>query len=349
MAKQRPKSRIYTIKFFPYRQELGKIYHRQTIGHQMYSRDGRYRFVIGDEPCEPDFLVVQGKGLREPGTFHVAPENTIMMATEPATVLVYPQSYIDQFGMINTCQEHTLHPHVVYGPAILPWFVGFTERDGKCSYTIDREYMELMPLPQKEKLISVITSNKAFTQGHLDRIRFVKKLKDHFGDRLDVFGRGYNTFDDKWDVLAPYRYHIAIENTSQRFYWTEKISDCYLAGAYPFYYGCTNLGDYFPSDSFTPIDLHDADAAIATIERQIAADAFSASSAALSEARQRVLNVYDLFEYTARLCDQLNPDAEKKEVTLKPCRSISNIHNLYNYTVKHNLFKLKMKLSRDKL
>ena len=131
--------------------------------------------------------------------------------------------------------------------------------------------------PEKKKLISVITSNKAFTQGHIDRIRFVSKLKEHFGDQIDVFGRGYNTFGDKWDVLADYKYHIVIENSSQTYYWTEKLSDCFLAETYPFYYGCTNIADYFPSDAYTPIDISNPDEAIKIIDKAIKADAYGKS------------------------------------------------------------------------
>lgn len=330
---------MYKVRFIPYRPELGAIYHRQTVGHRLISRDGRYQFFVDEDVRDPDFLVVQGKGLREAATYHVAPENTIFMATEPRSVLVYPQKYLRQFGQVCTCQEHTRHPHVHYGPAILPWFVGYTEKEGVCQYTLDRDALESTPAPRKEKLMSVITSNKAFTRGHIDRIRFVAHLKEHFGDQVDVFGRGFRPFGDKWDVLAPYRYHIAIENSSQSYYWTEKLADCYLCETYPIYYGCTNISDYFSTDAFTPIDIRNAGEAIRVIEKVIASDRFDTARDALSVAKRRVLNEYDLFEYTARLCDSLHPDAEKKDVTLRPCRSVDDWHNLFNYTVRNNYYK----------
>ena len=337
------------VRLIPYRAELGTIYHRQSKGHQLVSLDGRYQFFVEEDIDDPDFVVVQGKGLRQTQMFHVAPQNTIMLATEPKSVLVYPKRYLRQFGMVCTCQEGTKHPNVHYGLAVLPWFVAYTEKEGKCAYTLDYDQLKAAPTPPKEKLISVITSNKAFTRGHLDRIHFVEALKAHFGDRLDVFGRGFRPFDDKWDVLAPYRYHIAIENSSQRYYWTEKISDSFLTETYPFYYGCTHLEDYFPQEAFTPIDIHDAPRAIATIEAALASDRYEAAKAALTEAKRRVLDEYNIFEYVVRLCDRLDPNAPRQEVTLRPCRSSNDWHNLYNYTIGHNLFKLKMKLTGNKL
>ena len=75
------------------------------------------------------------------------------------------------------------------------------------------------------------------------------RLREHFGDRLDVFGRGINDFADKEEALAPYRYHISLENSSDKDYWTEKISDPLLTLTYPIYHGCENLEDYLPGDA----------------------------------------------------------------------------------------------------
>ena len=43
----------------------------------------------------------------------------------------------------------------------------------------------------------MISSNKAFTDGHRQRLKFVEALKEHFGENIDVFGRGINSFADK--------------------------------------------------------------------------------------------------------------------------------------------------------
>ncbi len=309
----------------------------------MISLDGRYRFLVGEDVKEADFWVVQGKGVREGETCHVAPENTIVLTTEPQSVLVYPDKYLKQFGLVCTCQEGTRHPNLHLGPAILPWFIGFDERrenDDDFSATLDYEALKAMH-PEKKKLISVITSNKAFTQGHIDRIRFVSKLKEHFGDQIDVFGRGYNTFGDKWDVLADYKYHIVIENSSQTYYWTEKLSDCFLAETYPFYYGCTNIADYFPSDAYTPIDISNPDEAIKIIDKAIKADAYSKSMATLHECKRLCMDKYNMFEYIASLCDSMDPSLQKKDVTIMPCKSSDNLINLWHYTVTRSYYKLK--------
>ena len=335
-----------TIKFTPYRKSLGTIYERQTKDKSLISLDNRYKFLLDDNVEEADFWIVQGKGVRRPTTCYVAPQNTIMLTTEPRSVLVYPQKYLQQFGMVCTCQEQTRHPNIHFGPAILPWFVGFQEYDnGTCDYSLDYDMLHKPSTSKdKTKLISVITSNKAFTRGHLNRIKFVEKLKEHYGDQIDIFGRGFHDFQDKWDVLRPYKYHIAIENSSQRYYWTEKISDCYLAETFPFYYGCTNLSDYFPKTSFIPIDIQQPEMAIATIDAAIAAKRYEQSVDILADCKLKVLDEYNMFEYAARLCDTLDTNAPKQIVTINPCRSGSNLENLINYNIKRNYYKMLTKM-----
>jgi hypothetical protein len=50
--------------------------------------------------------------------------------------------------------------------------------------------------------------------------------------------------DDK-TPLYDSQFHIAIENTSIKDYFTEKILDCFKTKTVPIYFGCTNIGDYF--------------------------------------------------------------------------------------------------------
>lgn len=340
------KGRMLKVKLIPYRKAEGSICARQTKGHSLTSLDGRYRFYIDEDCPDPDFLVIQGKGVRHTVTYSVAPENTILLTTEPRSVLIYPKSYIRQFGTVCTCQEKTRHKNVVFSPAVLPWFIGYKmdSDDNVLSCTLDYDKLKSMPPVPKTKLISVITSDKSFTQGHIDRMRFVNVLKNRFGDRIDVFGRGINGFDDKWDVLAPYKYHVVIENSSQKYYWTEKMGDCLLAGTFPFYYGCTNMSDYIPAGSFMPIDIHKPHEAIAAIEKAIGNDLYEKSPDSLMEARTLMLDKYNMFEYIARLCDGMDPTLPKKTVRIRPCRSGKELHNMWRYSIGRKWFELECKL-----
>src|SRR5262249_27327408 len=137
------------------------------------------------------------------------------------------------------------------------------------SFDKDYDLLKSVRAGPKTKLLSVISSDKAFTEEHKKRLEFVGSLKDIFGDEIDFFGRGKEPIEDKWDAIAPYKYHVVLENGEYRDYWTEKIADCYLAWTYPFYAGCPNLGKYFPPESFTPLSYGSAARAAEAIRAAI--------------------------------------------------------------------------------
>ena len=333
------------VKLTPYRSNLGKIYHRQSKNHECCSLDRKYKFYIGEDIESPDFWVIHGKGIRKPETCNVAPGNIIFLNTEPRSVIEYPESYLKQFAVVSTSQYPTKHKGVMYAPPVLPWFVGYKTNDnGISTYSIDYDDFKKNPFPKKEKLISVITSNLAVSRGHLDKLTFVKKLKEYYGNEIDIFGRGFNGFDDKWDILSKYKYHICIENCSEDYYWTEKISDCFLAGCFPFYYGCKNFKDYFPEKSFMPIDICDFNKSVEIINNTIKNDMFEKSQEYLQICKNLVLDKYNMFEYVASICDKLNPNAPKEQVTIQPCNSSKSVHNLVNYLILRSYYKTEMKI-----
>lgn len=314
---------------------------RQTRGGLGISSDGRYRFHINEPVDRPHFVAVMGKGFKERLPLCISRANTLLLTSEPRTILSYPAGYCRQFGKVLSCQEELAAPNCVHTHAILPWHVGIEYAPG--DYRVHLTYDDLAGcgFPRKTKLVSVITSDKAFTRGHQERMDFVQRLKARYGDRIGLFGRGIRGFADKWDVLAPYKYHIAIENSSSRYYWTEKLSDCFLAGTYPIYYGCTNAADYFPTESFTPIDIRHFDAAAAAIDHLLAADDYERHVPALEESKRRVLGRYNLFEEIAAACDSLDPEAPRETFELRPASAFFDLHNLYLHTLGNGLFKLR--------
>jgi hypothetical protein len=97
---------------------------------------------------------------------------------------------------------------------------------------------------QKTKLVSMIASNKRMCREHLYRQEIVKK----FSGQCDHFGRGFNEIKDKEDGLKDYCFSFALENATYPNMFTEKITDCFMTGTIPIYYGITNIGDYFNTD-----------------------------------------------------------------------------------------------------
>lgn len=275
-----------------------------------------YRFYINQEVEDPDFWVVYSKGQFKTETCRCAPENTLFITGEPETIYHYSSGFIKQFAKVVSCQKRIKHPNVAYSQPGLAWHIGRVCKDGVYSYT--KTYGDFVrAVPHKDKLISVISSSKVYTKGHADRIDFVQKLKAHFGDSIDVFGRGINDFLDKWDVIAPYKYHVVLENSAYDDYWTEKLADAYLGDAYPIYFGAPNIGEYFDEKAYTMIDINKPDEAIAKIEWLLSHDIYEERKNEITEAKAKVLNEYNLFEVIIANLEEMNPNNEKKVLTLK--------------------------------
>lgn len=166
----------------------------------------------------------------------------------------------------------------------------------------------------------MISSNKVFTEGHRVRYEFVMKLQAHFGEDIQVFGRGINEVADKWDAIAPFRYHLALENSAFDDYWTEKLADAYLARSFPIYYGCPNLERYFEPKSFLSIDLQQPQQAMQRIEALLADDPFEQRQQQLERARNLVLEQYQLFPLAVRHLQEMaqRPASPAKRLKLKP-------------------------------
>lgn len=111
----------------------------------------------------------------------------------------------------------------------------------------------LFSIYEKSKDVSIITSNKTLTKGHIFRTECVDLIKSK-NLNVDVYGVGYNEITKKLNGLKDYKYSIAIENGNLPNYFTEKILDCFLTGTIPIYKGCPNIGEYFNTEGIITFD-----------------------------------------------------------------------------------------------
>jgi len=107
---------------------------------------------------------------------------------------------------------------------------------------------------------------------YLDRIEAIRYFANHPGFRLyglgwdqpiPGFGLDYqravrkayagvipSDVRLKRQVMSSFRYAICFENCSFPGYITEKISDCFLAGCIPVYWGAPDITDFIPAETF---------------------------------------------------------------------------------------------------
>ena len=106
-------------------------------------------------------------------------------------IKMFPEKYLEMFDMIFTHNQELLKidPKFKWVPAN-----GFWIKDAK--------------IYPKTKLISFITSNKNFTEGHKKRLEWVQRI----GDQVDLYGRGFNEIATKEEGLCDYMFSVVIEN-----------------------------------------------------------------------------------------------------------------------------------------
>jgi len=273
-------------------------FERQSPGGQGIWGD--YQFVFNQDIKECDYWVVFDQ-IPKTETCCCPKRNTLFITAEPPHIGVYPIGFLSQFHNVIACDPDiwctkTQYANVFTEPQCPPWLVNKT-------------YDELINMGklEKPKLMSLITSNK-------DKKRYDAAIifKDHFGNRLDLFGDGINPVKDKWDALAPYKYSIVMENEKTNYYFTEKLIDCYLAQTYPFYYGCKDLKTYrkrwnsneghFKDSTFTEIDINDIDLAIKKIEGVLSLKDHNLTE--LESSRKKCLNYYNMFALVTRIIEE---------------------------------------------
>jgi hypothetical protein len=186
-------------------------------------------------------------------------------------VLMEPSWFLNNKldSIYNTCDhvlsynKHTNYSNNIYYPGILPMQLNYdTGQD--LEYYLNRDYT-------KTKLCSMIVSRDKTSYN--DNVLYNKRIK--LAENIlktdlpiDIYGKGWDAYtssdtrvkgsldlNSKYLGVQEYKYSIAIENTSEGDYFTEKVTDCLLVNTIPIYYGCNNINNFFK----TPISLMSLD------------------------------------------------------------------------------------------
>ncbi len=165
---------------------------------------------------------------------------------------------------------------------------------------VQKNYDELVTanLPDKIHHISWIAGNATDLPGHHKRTKLLNYVMQNEKTGIHFFGRAVKYIEDKWDGLAPYKYTVIIQNSSSPDYWTDVVSDSFLSWTVPIYFGCTNLEEYFPQDSFIKIDsIDDPSRCLDLITSVIKNDDWEKRLPSIERSRQLVLNKYQFFPH----------------------------------------------------
>lgn len=116
---------------------------------------------------------------------------------------------------------------------------------------------------QKSKKLSMIVSSLSFNIGnYTKRLKLLRNILSSDLD-IDIYGKGFNISDPRYKgfveykhtALLPYEYSIAIENSNEKNYITEKFVDCAICNTIPIYCGAPNIADVYNEKYFHILDL----------------------------------------------------------------------------------------------
>jgi len=223
-----------------------------------------------------------------------SPHRTLLIMPEPSSIRLEGLNYMAQYGYVWTSRKFSQlekqflrkrKTTILARTPPLRWFYG-RDMEGNDHWPLSK----IEKSPVKTADLSTITSNKAMRHTlHEARLDFIQNMKNRFGDELTLFGRGFDPVRNKAKALAPFRYHIAIENHLQPGHHTEKLTDCILAECLCFYYGDPDYKKTYPSDPVIPIDIRDPDGSEIIIQNAIANDAYRKRLPYILKAKKRAL------------------------------------------------------------
>lgn len=128
---------------------------------------------------------------------------------------------------------------------------------------LENSLFRLTKSVKKQKKLSFIVSGKNYDfKNYGKRIDLLRQVLDSDLD-VDIYGKDLVIKDPrfkgkleyKYSGLIPYEYSIAIENSNERNYITEKFFDCVICHTTPIYYGAPNIGDIYDAKYFRQINL----------------------------------------------------------------------------------------------
>ena len=219
--------------------------------------------------------------------------------------------------------------------------LGDTIPNGDFMPICTQSWMDTDTIPQlqtlkprkKTKSVSWITSKKVYFKGHMQRLKLAHQLQTM--GICDLYGNGFEYVENKIDTLADYKYSIAMENTIDGNYITEKPMDCWLAHTLPIYIGSPSITKYFPEKSMIQLDMDDKFLA-EKIKDISQSDLHKDRMPYIKEARNIVMDDMNMFKLLAnkiQIHHTKNPTGNPKINLVKGVKTSRNIAKKVLYKI----------------
>jgi hypothetical protein len=171
-------------------------------------------------------------------TLNIPKENVIGLAFEPFELLNINQEFID-YSQKNIGKYFIGNKKDLQSPFIEYFGYMWHSNPGK-------------KITRKNKLMSIIVSEKKFAPGHIYIHKLVEKIVE-LQLPIDIYGRGSNMYNYSYvkgeftddEPYEDYLFSVCIENYVNNHYISEKIMSPIMFNCMPIYHGCNNVTKYF--------------------------------------------------------------------------------------------------------
>jgi hypothetical protein len=100
---------------------------------------------------------------------------------------------------------------------------------------------------EKNLEISFLCGPKKLIEGHFLRHSIFEKENDILINKKWIYSC---PTEEKYKCFENSMFHLAIENSKNKNYFTEKIVDAFITKTIPIYWGCPNISEFFDSRGF---------------------------------------------------------------------------------------------------
>lgn len=262
------------------------------------------------------------------------PKNTVIMAhNEPAyqhlgwNAFMYDEKATSQADVLFSAAPNQFNVPTYYPYALLNY-----------------DWMRVKSYPEhyfnrKSKLISCVASSKTISLRHAQRALYLQYLKKNF-PKCDLYGRDVNEIPHLIYGLKDYKYSIAVENSTEPNFFTEKILYCFHSLTVPFYDGCSNIGDFFPKDALIPIDVNHPKESLEIIQDELnnGDNNYQNRLDSLKKAREIFYEKFELFGRIYQEVVKLYEREPQKKVELQKIYAPETIHTDHTKQVNEAYF-----------
>jgi FkbM family methyltransferase len=189
----------------------------------------------------------------------------VLLHNEPIVVLpgTYQDEVFNSFDYVFTPYDILVERGMNFHKVLLSHYDFPMDKD--YSRPIDLKYAR--PISQRKAAICMINGNKASRisgEIYSKRLEIAAWFASNSSVEFDVYGRPpfplpnyigtLSPYWKKFAVLGQYCFSLAFENIYHpvwsRGYFSERMTDCFMCGTVPIYYGCYNIEHVIPSGCF---------------------------------------------------------------------------------------------------